>query len=89
MPQTDRQTDRQFGRKTHRRSLPCVAGTHHAHHAHGSGFTILNDLAVTAAWARREAGVERVAIIDLDVHQGDGTASIFAEVPEVTLYTPS
>ena len=67
----------------------CAGGTHHAHHAHGSGFTILNDLAVTAAWARREAGGERVAIIDLDVHQGDGTASIFAEVPEVTLYTPS
>ena len=32
----------------------CAGGTHHAHHGHGSGFTILNDLAVAAAWARRE-----------------------------------
>ena len=54
-----------------------AGGTHHAHRGFGSGFTILNDLAVAAAWARRHAGVERVAIIDLDVHQGDGTASIF------------
>ena len=58
-------------------SANLAGGTHHAHSDFGSGFTILNDLAVAAAWARRHAGVERVAIIDLDVHQGDGTASIF------------
>ena len=57
----------------------CAGGTHHAHRTYGSGFTILNDLAVAAAWARREAGVERVAIIDLDVHQGDGTANILQD----------
>ena len=65
----------------------CAGGTHHAHRTHGSGFTILNDLAVASAWARRELGVERVAIIDLDVHQGDGTASIFAAVPQVFTFS--
>ena len=44
-------------------------GTHHAHRDFGSGFTILNDLAIGARWAREYAGVSRVAIIDLDVHQ--------------------
>lgn len=58
-------------------------GTHHAHRDFGSGFTILNDLAVGARWAIEHAGVQRVAVIDLDVHQGDGTASIFAEDPRV------
>ena len=65
----------------------CAGGTHHAHRTHGSGFTILNDLAVASAWARRELGVERVAIIDLDVHQGDGTAAIFAAVPQVFTFS--
>ena len=65
----------------------CAGGTHHAHRGHGSGFTILNDLAVAAAWARREGGVRRVAIIDLDVHQGDGTAAIFADEPDVFTFS--
>ena len=65
----------------------CAGGTHHAHRGHGSGFTILNDLAVAAAWARREGGVRRVAIVDLDVHQGDGTAAIFADEPDVFTFS--
>ena len=60
-----------------------AGGTHHAHRSFGSGFTILNDLAIAARWAQREAGVQRVAIIDLDVHQGDGTAAIFTDDPSV------
>lgn len=55
-----------------------AGGTHHAHRDFGSGFTILNDLAVTASWVRTHTDVERVAAVDLDVHQGDGTAAIFA-----------
>jgi len=43
----------------------------------GSGFTILNDLAVAAAYVRKHEGVSRVAVVDLDVHQGDGTATLF------------
>ena len=53
-------------------------GTHHAHYGHGSGWCIFNDLAVAARAAQRDAGVEKVLFIDLDVHHGDGTAAIFA-----------
>ena len=49
----------------------------------GCGYTALNDLAVTAAVLRREGLVQRVLIVDLDVHQGDGTAEIFKDEPEV------
>lgn len=54
-----------------------AGGTHHAHRSFGSGFTILNDLAVAAAWAIENTAVRKVAVVDLDVHQGDGTAAIF------------
>jgi acetoin utilization deacetylase AcuC-like enzyme len=54
-----------------------AGGTHHAFRSEGSGFCVFNDLAVAAEWARHNRGVERIAIVDLDVHQGDGTASIF------------
>lgn len=54
-----------------------AGGTHHAFRDQGAGFCVFNDLAVAAAWARHYAGMERIAIVDLDVHQGDGTACIF------------
>lgn len=54
-------------------------GTHHAFVDHGSGFTIFNDLAVTARALCTEGIVQKVLIVDLDVHQGDGTAAIFAD----------
>ena len=53
-----------------------AGGTHHAHRAWGSGYTALNDLAITALALVDEGCVERVAVVDLDVHQGDGTAEI-------------
>jgi acetoin utilization deacetylase AcuC-like enzyme len=55
-----------------------AGGTHHAHRAEGSGFCVFNDLAVATRALRREGRVRRVAVLDLDVHQGDGTASIFS-----------
>lgn len=55
-----------------------AGGTHHAHPSYGSGFCIFNDLAVTAAALLKERLVERVLVVDLDVHQGDGTAAAFA-----------
>lgn len=58
-------------------------GTHHAYHDFGSGYCIFNDLAVAARVAQRDHGVERVLILDLDVHQGDGTAAIFEDDPSV------
>ena len=53
-----------------------AGGTHHAHREFGSGYCIFNDLAISAMFAIEHLGVERVAILDLDVHQGDGTATI-------------
>jgi acetoin utilization deacetylase AcuC-like enzyme len=55
-----------------------AGGTHHAHRAAGSGFCILNDLAITTENLILKGAVKRVLILDLDVHQGDGTAAIFA-----------
>lgn len=60
-----------------------AGGTHHAHHDFGSGFCIFNDLAVAAAVMLHRGAVQQVLIIDLDVHQGDGTAAVFAHEPRV------
>jgi len=53
-------------------------GFHHAFREKAEGFCYLNDLAVAARAVQAGDGIERVAIVDLDVHQGNGTASIFA-----------
>lgn len=55
-----------------------AGGTHHAHADHGEGFCCFNDVAVATRVLQRERAVERVLICDLDVHQGNGTAAIFA-----------
>ena len=60
-----------------------AGGTHHAFYGEGSGFCVFNDLAIAIGMARREYQVARAAIIDLNVHQGDGTASLFAGTPSV------
>ena len=59
-----------------------AGGTHHAFRDAGSGFCIFNDMAVATAVLRAEWRIGRVAIVDLDVHQGDGTATLFADDPE-------
>ena len=53
-----------------------AGGTHHAHADRGQGFCVFNDAAIAARLMQAERRVSRVAIIDLDVHQGDGTAAI-------------
>src|SRR5205085_7128102 len=58
-------------------------GTHHAFADHGGGFCVLNDIAVAIRVLRAEGAIRRAAVIDLDVHQGNGTAAIFADDPEV------
>ena len=55
-----------------------AGGTHHAFRGEGSGYCIFNDLAVCAESALARPGIERILILDLDVHQGDGTAEIFS-----------
>jgi acetoin utilization deacetylase AcuC-like enzyme len=56
-----------------------AGGTHHAFADHGEGFCALNDVAVAIRVLQRERKVDRVLVVDLDVHQGNGTASIFAD----------
>jgi acetoin utilization deacetylase AcuC-like enzyme len=55
-----------------------AGGTHHAFAGEGSGFCVFNDLAIAVRKLQRDDGIGRIAVIDLDVHQGDGTAQIFA-----------
>jgi acetoin utilization deacetylase AcuC-like enzyme len=55
-----------------------AGGTHHAFRDRGEGFCVFNDIAVAIEVARRDFGVRRAAVLDLDVHQGNGTAAIFA-----------
>jgi acetoin utilization deacetylase AcuC-like enzyme len=59
-------------------SVNLAGGTHHAFRDHGEGFCCFNDAAVAARVVQRDCNVERVLICDLDVHQGNGTASILA-----------
>jgi len=68
----------QFGAAGH-----IAGGTHHAFRDRGEGFCVFNDLAVAAAVAMRDHGARRIGIVDLDVHQGNGTAAIFADDPRV------
>ncbi|XP_013421099.1 uncharacterized protein LOC106181313 [Lingula anatina] len=56
-----------------------AGGTHHAFPDYGSGFCLINDMAVATDFVLRQGLAEKVLIVDLDVHQGDGTAYIFRE----------
>ena len=58
-------------------------GTHHAFRSEGAGFCVFNDIAVAIQFLRKRGLVRRAAVIDLDVHQGDGTAEIFQDDPDV------
>ena len=64
-----------------------AGGTHHAFPDHGEGFCVLNDVAVAARVLRRDGAARRAAVVDLDVHQGNGTAFIFADDPEVFTFS--
>jgi acetoin utilization deacetylase AcuC-like enzyme len=55
-----------------------AGGSHHAFADHGAGFCVFNDVAIAAAVLLDEGRIERALVVDLDVHQGDGTAAIFA-----------
>ena len=60
-----------------------AGGTHHAHRDFGSGYCVFNDLAVAALTVIAEGRAGRVAIVDLDVHQGDGNAAILSDNEQV------
>ncbi|HUF76228.1 MAG TPA: histone deacetylase [Longimicrobiales bacterium] len=62
-------------------------GFHHAFAGHGEGFCLLNDVAVAARALIHEERIERAAVVDLDVHHGNGTAAIFADDPAVFTFS--
>lgn len=64
-----------------------AGGTHHAFATYGSGFCIFNDLAIAARVLQALNLVQTVLIVDLDVHQGDGTAAIFENDPSVFTFS--
>ena len=64
-----------------------AGGSHHAARGHGAGFCTFNDVAVAAAALLAEGAVARALVVDLDVHQGDGTAEIFAGDPRVFTFS--
>ena len=55
-----------------------AGGSHHANADMGAGFCVFNDVAVAAETMLEQAQIDRILVVDLDVHQGDGTARIFA-----------
>ena len=64
-----------------------AGGTHHAFPSYGSGFCIFNDLAIAPRILQREGLARKILIIDLDVHQGDGTAWIFKDDSSVFTFS--
>jgi len=64
-----------------------AGGTHHAFRDRGEGFCVLNDSAIAARALQREGLIERAIVIDCDVHQGNGTASIFRDDPSVFTFS--
>lgn len=64
-----------------------AGGTHHAYPDHGEGYCVLNDIAIATRVLQRDGLAERVAVIDCDVHQGNGTAAIFQHDPNVFTFS--
>jgi acetoin utilization deacetylase AcuC-like enzyme len=60
-----------------------AGGTHHAFRDRGEGFCVFNDVAVAAAVLLRDGAIARAAVVDCDVHQGNGTAASFRDEPAV------
>jgi acetoin utilization deacetylase AcuC-like enzyme len=64
-----------------------AGGTHHAFSNAGEGFCILNDIALGAKWLLHEKKAGKILVVDLDVHQGNGTAQIFENEPRVYTFS--
>jgi acetoin utilization deacetylase AcuC-like enzyme len=68
-------------------AMNLAGGTHHAFPDHGEGFCVFNDVAVAIRLLQREGAIRRAAVIDLDVHQGNGTHAIFADDESVFTFS--
>lgn len=64
-----------------------AGGTHHAHKSKGEGFCLLNDIAIAAGYLLKNRYCNKILVVDLDVHQGDGTADIFSEEKRVFTFS--
>ncbi|MGB0165394.1 MAG: histone deacetylase, partial [Luteibaculum sp.] len=68
-------------------AMNVAGGTHHAYSNCGEGFCLLNDQAIAANYLLKTGRAKRIFIVDLDVHQGNGTAEIFSENPNVFTFS--
>ncbi len=68
-------------------AMNVAGGTHHAFADHGEGFCLLNDFAIAANYLLQQQKVKQILIVDLDVHQGNGTASIFEKDSRVFTFS--
>jgi len=68
-------------------AMNIAGGTHHAYSNRGEAFCMLNDQAIGAHYLLAHKLAKKILIIDLDVHQGNGTAEIFSSVPEVFTFS--
>ena len=68
-------------------AMNLAGGTHHAFPGHGEGFCVFNDVAVAIRRLQRSGRIRRAAIVDLDVHQGNGTHAVFADDPTVATFS--
>lgn len=62
-------------------------GFHHAFADHGEGFCVLNDIAIAIRRMMKDSAVKRAMVIDCDLHQGNGTAAIFTDDPDVFTFS--
>ena len=68
-------------------AMNIAGGTHHAYSDHGEGFCLLNDQAIAARYLQQNNLAKKILIVDLDVHQGNGTAEIFQNDPSVFTFS--
>jgi acetoin utilization deacetylase AcuC-like enzyme len=64
-----------------------AGGSHHAFTAYGSGFCVFNDVAIASRVLLAEGTIQRALVVDLDVHQGDGTAAMLADEPRAITFS--
>jgi acetoin utilization deacetylase AcuC-like enzyme len=73
--------------RTHGLAVHLGGGLHHAYPDHGEGFCVFNDVAVAVRVLQRDGAIRRAAVVDLDVHHGNGTAAVFAGDPDVFTFS--
>lgn len=72
---------------TNKAAMNIAGGTHHAFTNRGEGFCLMNDLAIATKWLQQSGNAQNILIIDLDVHQGNGTAEIFKDDSSVLTFS--